>query len=93
MATFEKYTESYHLAVSSFLRFFLASQIKKNISCLSPFFRVLLKNNGFSQQQNVTQSQHPMSHHPQPQQIGRNISAMLDENNTVVCYLEPITKS
>uniref|UniRef100_W8ANH2 Latrophilin Cirl n=1 Tax=Ceratitis capitata TaxID=7213 RepID=W8ANH2_CERCA len=33
----------------------------------------------------------PSSSHPQPI-IGRNISAMLDENNTVRCYLEPLPK-
>ncbi|XP_067626392.1 latrophilin Cirl isoform X2 [Eurosta solidaginis] len=32
----------------------------------------------------------PSSSHPKP--IGRNISAMLDENNTVRCYLEPLPK-
>ncbi|XP_036334438.1 latrophilin Cirl isoform X2 [Rhagoletis pomonella] len=33
----------------------------------------------------------PSSSHTQPI-IGRNISAMLDENNTVRCYLEPLPK-
>lgn len=56
--------------------------------------RAMLKNTLFAQQQQ-SNVQHAM-YQPQPppnQQIGRNISAMLDENNTVVCYLEPITKS
>ncbi|XP_073816287.1 latrophilin Cirl-like [Musca autumnalis] len=55
------------------------------------------------QQQNALTSQLPPNHHPQQQQIspqslsstpvvGRNISAMLDENNTVRCYLEPLDK-
>lgn len=63
--------------------------------CYPFVFRPLLKNNGYdySQQQNSPQSQQSFYHQQPPQQIGRNISAMLDENNTVVCYLEPITKS
>lgn len=34
--------------------------------------------------------QQDSKHQPQ---IGRNISAMLNENNTVVCYLEPLPNS
>lgn len=53
-------------------------------------------------------NQHPMQKKQQVQQqqqqqispqavnnmpvVGRNISAMLDENNTVRCYLEPLEK-
>lgn len=54
------------------------------------------------QQQQSAQSQLPPNHHQQQQQVspqslstpvvGRNISAMLDENNTVRCYLEPLEK-
>ncbi|XP_053965619.1 latrophilin Cirl isoform X2 [Anastrepha ludens] len=39
----------------------------------------------------TTTSITPSSSHTQPI-IGRNISAMLDENNTVRCYLEPLPK-
>lgn len=47
--------------------------------------------------QSTTSSQqkhfNPSQQQPQQQQpIGRNISAMLDENNTVRCYLEPLSK-
>ncbi|XP_014085243.2 latrophilin Cirl [Bactrocera oleae] len=39
----------------------------------------------------LTAATTPSSSHTQPI-IGRNISAMLDENNTVRCYLEPLPK-
>ncbi|XP_037949530.1 latrophilin Cirl-like isoform X2 [Teleopsis dalmanni] len=40
-----------------------------------------------------TTSSSSSSHQIQQQQpVGRNISAMLDENNTVRCYLEPLSK-
>ncbi|EDW02098.1 GH20083 [Drosophila grimshawi] len=38
------------------------------------------------------QHQQPQLHHHQQQQQARNLSAMLDENNTVRCYLEPLAK-
>lgn len=56
-------------------------------------------NNVWSQQQQQQQlQQQPQQqlqqmHQQQQQQIvGRTLSAMLDENNTVVCYLEPLPK-
>ncbi|KAH8370773.1 hypothetical protein KR093_004911, partial [Drosophila rubida] len=38
------------------------------------------------------QSQQQQHHHPHQQQPARHLSAMLDENNTVRCYLEPLAK-
>lgn len=56
---------------------------------------------GPQQQQQQHQQQHQQQqqqHHKQgglqqqQQQLGRNLSAMLDENNTVISYLEPMAK-
>lgn len=43
--------------------------------------------NGQEQRQNAGMPQQRMGQVP-----SRNLSAILDENNTVVCYLEPLSK-
>lgn len=43
-----------------------------------------------SQSNTIRSVQQEAKHQPH---IGRNISAMLNENNTVVCYLEPLSNS
>lgn len=52
------------------------------------------KQNGGSgiQQQAQPQQQQQQQRLAQSQQPSRNLSAILDENNTVVCYLEPLSK-
>ena len=54
---------------------------------------LLLQQHTKQQQQQQQQHIHmQQQHQQQQQQIGRNLSAMLDENNTVICYLEPMSK-
>lgn len=40
----------------------------------------------------IQQQAQPQQRLAQSQQPSRNLSAILDENNTVVCYLEPLSK-
>lgn len=40
----------------------------------------------------LLQNQQHLHHQQQQQQPARHLSAMLDENNTVRCYLEPLAK-